>query len=116
MSFHEVAVVAGSVATTIFIASYLPMLTKAARSKDLRSYSGPSLALANAGNIIQTIYVLSLPPGPLWLLQGFYLLATALMLYWWWAHQDRAPGPVAADAPTVQRDSRPEPARVPSGR
>src|SRR5664279_2906157 len=38
------------------------------------------VVLANVGNLIQAIYVYSLPAGPIWLLHAFYLVASALML------------------------------------
>ena len=49
MAATDVAVIAGSVSTVVFVASYLPMLLKAVRSKDLSSYSASNLILANAG-------------------------------------------------------------------
>jgi hypothetical protein len=75
-----VALLAGSVSTTIFVVSYLPMLVRAARTRDLRSYSRSSLVLANVGNVVQACYVVSLPVGPLWFLHGFSLCSSALML------------------------------------
>lgn len=84
MPLQTIGVIAGTVATALFVASYLPMLVKARRTRDLRSYSAGNLVIANIGNLVYTLYVLSLPPGPLWVLHGFYLLSTALMLYWWW--------------------------------
>lgn len=74
------AVLAGSASTTLFVASYLPMLIRAIRTRDLRSYSRSSLVIANVGNLIQSGYVVSLPVGPLWFLHGFYLVSSALML------------------------------------
>jgi hypothetical protein len=44
-------VLAGSVSTAVFVASALPMLVKAARTKDLGSYSVGNLILANLGNV-----------------------------------------------------------------
>ena len=73
-------VLAGLLSTTLFVASYLPMLYRAVTTRDLGSYSRPSLVLANVGNVIQSIYVYSLPTGPIWFLHGFYLGASALML------------------------------------
>lgn len=80
MDLRALAVVAGSASTTIFVVSYLPMLVRAVRTRDLRSYSRSSLVIANVGNVVQTCYVVSLPPGPLWFLHGFYLVASAFML------------------------------------
>lgn len=82
MSVSDAGVIAGTVSTVLFVASYLPMLVKAARTRDLRSYSAGSLAMANLGNAVHTIYVVSLPPGPIWALHGFYLGSTALMTWW----------------------------------
>ena len=76
-------VVAGAASTAIFAASALPMLMKAFRTKDLKSYSLPNIALSNVGNVIHSAYVYSLPPGPIWVLHGFYLVTTGLMLLWY---------------------------------
>ena len=72
--------VAGIVSTTLFAVSNLPMVLKAARTRDLRSYSLGNLSLTNAANGVHSLYVFSLPVGPIWLLHGFYLVASALML------------------------------------
>lgn len=76
------AVLAGAVSTAIFVVSYMPMLAKAYRTQDLSSYSLGSLVLANVGNAIHSVYVFSLPPGPIWILHTFYLAATGAMLVW----------------------------------
>lgn len=95
------SVVAGSISTVIFVVSYLPMLGKAARTRDLSSYSASNLVLANAGNVIHSVYVFSLPAGPLWALHTFYLLTTALMLTWYLRY---APRRAVARTPRVSRD------------
>jgi uncharacterized protein with PQ loop repeat len=77
---RELTLAAGMAATTLFVVSYLPMLHRAVRTQDLSSYSRPSLVLANVGNVVQSVYVYSLPAGPIWLLHSFYLGASALML------------------------------------
>ena len=106
MAMPDVAVLAGVVSTSIFVVSYLPMLVKAARSKDLSSYSGWNLVLANAGNLVHSIYVLSLPAGPLWALHGFYLVASVLMLLWWVRYRGQ-PSRTAAPPPALgQADAR----------
>ena len=79
----HLGVLAGVAATALFVLSALPMLTKAARTKDLASYSGTNLLIANLGNAAQTAYIATLPPGPVWVLHGFNTLASALMLTWW---------------------------------
>ena len=58
-------------ATNLFAASALPMLGKAARTKDLASYSRGHLVLANVGNLIYSLYVFHPPAGPIWLLHTF---------------------------------------------
>jgi uncharacterized protein with PQ loop repeat len=77
-----IPIAAGAIATLVFAASVLPMLSKAARTKDLRSYSRSNLVLANVGNLIYSLYVFHLPPGPIWLLHSFYAGTSALMLFW----------------------------------
>src|SRR5829696_4762034 len=76
----DLPLVAGMVSTVLFGISNLPMVLKAARTKDLGSYSFGSLALINAANGVHSLYVFSLPIGPIWLLHAFYLVASALML------------------------------------
>ncbi|HYJ51035.1 MAG TPA: hypothetical protein VEX12_14060 [Microbacterium sp.] len=76
----DLPLLAGIASTLLFALSNLPMLLKAARTRDLRSYSLGNLALINAANGIHSLYVFSLPVGPIWLLHGFYLVASAIML------------------------------------
>ncbi|MFC7485970.1 hypothetical protein ACOCJ7_05530 [Knoellia sp. CPCC 206453] len=87
-----IATSAGVVATAIFVAATLPMLIKARRTKDLASYSGANLVMANAGNTVQTLYLTIVPPGPLWALHAFNTTASALMLAWWLRHRGRDRG------------------------
>jgi hypothetical protein len=82
MTSDDLTLLAGSASTVIFVTSYLPMLAKAVRTKDLSSYSRTQLVLTNFGNVVHSAYVFSLPPGPIWALHSFYLVATALMLAW----------------------------------
>ncbi len=81
--------IAGSISTAIFALSTLPMLIKAVQTKDLRSYSLANMLLANLGNAVHSIYVFALPAGPIWLLHGFYLVTTALMLAWYLRYEWR---------------------------
>jgi len=95
----ELPIIAGTISTIIFAISNLPMLFKAFRTKDLRSYSFGNIALANTGNVVHSFYVYSLPAGPIWLLHGFYLVTTAMMLFWYLRyerHRDRTLPPDAA--------------------
>jgi hypothetical protein len=89
----SVPVLAGSVSTAIFIASTMPMLLKAGRTKDLASYSLGNIVLANIGNLTYAVYVFSLPMGPVWALHGFHLCATGLMLFWYVRHAARPHSP-----------------------
>jgi uncharacterized protein with PQ loop repeat len=79
----DLPTVAGAISTVIFVVSTLPMLIKAFRTKDLSSYSLGNIATANVGNLVQCVYVLSLPVGPIWFLHGFYVVVTFLMLFWY---------------------------------
>lgn len=78
----DLAVLAGTASTALFIASTLPMLAKARRTRDLASYSLGNLLLANVGNLVHSVYVLSLPLGPIWALHGFYTATSLTMLAW----------------------------------
>ena len=71
------------VSTGLFAVSYLPMLLKAFHTRDLDSYSLGYLALSNVANAVHSVYVFSLPPGPIWLLHSFYVVASALLLIWY---------------------------------
>lgn len=76
----DVPLVAGMISSVIFAVSVLPMVVKAVRTRDLSSYSPGNLALANVGNLVHSVYVFSLPAGPIWVLHSFYLVTTAVML------------------------------------
>lgn len=67
------------------------MLIKAARTKDFSFYSGSNLIIPNSGNGVQMLYVITLPPGPVWVLHTFNTAAGAHMLIWWTQHRDRDP-------------------------
>jgi hypothetical protein len=91
-----VAFLAGITSTVIFAASTLPMLAKAHRTRDLSSYSLGNMLLANLGNAVHSVYVFSLPPGPIWVLHGFYLVSTSMMLVWFIRYGGRVPEPTHA--------------------
>jgi hypothetical protein len=74
---------AGMVSTAVFAGSVLPMLHKALRTREMSSYSLGNIALANVGNAVHSVYVFDLPPGPIWFLHTFYLVSSALMLFWY---------------------------------
>ena len=85
----NLAVIAGAISTTIFALSTLPMLFKAFQTKDLKSYSLGNILLANVGNLVHSVYVYSLPGGPIWLLHSFYLVTTGMMLVWYLRYEWR---------------------------
>jgi hypothetical protein len=80
MSTLSMPTLAGLTSTVIFAVSTLPMLAKAYHSRDLSSYSFGNIVLANVGNAVHSVYVVSLPPGPIWALHAFYLVSSGLML------------------------------------
>jgi uncharacterized protein with PQ loop repeat len=94
MAINDLPLVAGSASMVIFVISYMPMLVKAVRTKDLSSYSPMQLVLTNFGNVLYSAYVFSLPLGPIWALHSFYLVATALMLAWYVRYTRGAERPV----------------------
>ncbi len=74
--------IAGFISTGLFTAGSLPMLSKAFRTRNLASYSLGNIVLGNVGNVIYSLYVFHLLPGPIWFLHGFNLVTTGLMLFW----------------------------------
>ncbi len=76
----DVPVLAGMVAAVVFATANLPMVWKAVRTHDVGSYSLGSIAMINGANAVYSLYVFSLPVGPIWLLHSFYLVASAIML------------------------------------
>ena len=99
-------VVAGAISTSLFAISMLPMLVKASRTKNLSSYSLGNIVTTNVANVIHSVYVFSLPFGPIWLLHSFYLVSTALMLVWYLLFRTHplaaSPGPVVRALPSAQ--------------
>lgn len=83
MDIQTLQVFAGFTSTAMFVTSNLPMLFKAFKTKNLKSYSLGHIALCNLGNLIYWLYITSLPFGPIWILQGFFTVSTALMLVWY---------------------------------
>lgn len=92
----NVSLLAGMVSTGLFAVSYLPMLLKALHTRDLDSYSLGYLALSNVANAVHSVYVFSLPLGPIWLLHFFYVVASALLLIWYLRFRS---GPAGHPAP-----------------
>lgn len=92
----DLSVIAGTISTIIFACGELPMLLKAFQTKSLRSYSLGNILLANMGNVIHSIYVFHLPPGPIWLLHSFYLISAGLMLIWYLRYERRPQQVIAA--------------------
>ena len=97
----DTAVLAGSFSTALFVFSYLPMLVKAARTRDLDSYSRGQLGLATVGNAVNSLYVFSLPVGPIWFLHVFNLGCTLLMLVWHLRYAGHRPAQARRDGGTA---------------
>ena len=76
----DIPLIAGTVSTVVFAISNLPMLGKALRTRDVSSYSLPSMVMINAANAVYWLYVFSLPLGPIWALHTFYVVSCAIML------------------------------------
>jgi uncharacterized protein with PQ loop repeat len=72
--------VAGTISSLIFASSNIPMLLKAYHTKDLHSYSALNLFLVNVGNLLYWLYIVNLPPGPIWVLHIFYTISSGILL------------------------------------
>jgi uncharacterized protein with PQ loop repeat len=75
--------IAGTISTSLYMISNLPMLLKALKTRSLKSYSFSTLALCNVGNVVHWLYIAHLPFGPIWFLHGFTSVSSALMLSWY---------------------------------
>jgi hypothetical protein len=99
------ATTAGVLSTIIFAASTLPMVLRAAWTRDVSSYSRSHLLMTNAGNAVHTVYVASLPPGPIWLLHCIYSCVSAFMfaahVRWSQHRAQREPTTSAGSAPGI---------------
>jgi hypothetical protein len=89
METQQLSFFAGMISTVVFASSAIPMLAKAFRTKDLRSYSFTNIAMSNLGNVFHWVYVVGLPFGPIWFLHTFYTIVSAIMLLWYLRHQRR---------------------------
>lgn len=76
----DVPILAGMISTVVFAVSNLPMLRKALRTRDVSSYSLSSITMINAANALYSLYVFSLPIGPIWALHTFYVVSCGIML------------------------------------
>ena len=83
------------------------MLVKAARTKDLASYSLSNLMLTNVANAVHSVYVFNLPAGPIWALHLAYLIASALMLAGWLRYR-KAGQPTEGSAITIPANNQGE--------
>ena len=101
----RLAVLAGLISTALFVSAALPMLAKAVLTRDLESYSLGNLVLANGGNAVHSLYVFSLPVGPIWVLHSFYAVTSAVMLALYLRHAGpshrRTPCPPPTHPPTT---------------
>jgi hypothetical protein len=83
MDAQQLSLIAGMISTAMFASSNVPMLIKAFRTRDFRSYSFAHIVMSNVGNAVHWIYIAALPWGPIWFLHAFYTITTALMLIWY---------------------------------
>ena len=83
MDTQTVQLMAGSISSLLFISSNVPMLLKAFKTKNMRSYSLSNILLNNVGNLIYWLYISSLPIGPIWVMHTFYTATSILMLAWY---------------------------------
>ena len=87
MSIENLQILSGSISGLIFIGGTLSMLVKTWRTHNVDSYSLMSLVLNNFGNLLYWIYITSLPVGPIYIMHGFYTVATYLMLIWYFLYR-----------------------------
>ncbi|MFD4959868.1 hypothetical protein [Microbacterium sp. NPDC058389] len=93
----DIPLIAGTVSTVVFAVSNLPMLAKAIRTRDVSSYSVPSVTMINAANVVYSLYVFSLPIGPIWVLHTFYAVSCGILLVLCLAPRRVSPRDHAAD-------------------
>jgi uncharacterized protein with PQ loop repeat len=79
----EPGVIAGTISTTVFTLSNIPMLLKAARTHNLQSYSYTYIIMNNLANLIHWLYISAMPFGPIWILHGFYTISAMMILVWY---------------------------------
>ncbi len=107
----DLPIIAGFISTALFALGTLPMLAKAFRTKDLSSYSLGNILMSNVGNIIYSLYVFRLPPGPVWFLHTYNLVSTGLMLVWYlkyegWSQPGRSSKPDPEGAKDIDHEAR----------
>lgn len=83
MDIQSLQFIAGSISSLLFMTANIPMLVKAYKTRNLRSYSLSNMVLINVGNILYWLYISNFPPGPIWLLHSFYTVSSILMLVWY---------------------------------
>ena|SRR5436305_2840925 len=77
---------AGLISSIIFMFSQLPMLYKAFKTRDLKSYSLMNLLLAMIGDLLYWVYLVDLPVGPVWMLHSFDTVCGVVMLFFYLRH------------------------------
>jgi hypothetical protein len=80
MNTEQISFIAGLISSFIFVSGNFPMLWRAYKTEEMRSYSRLNIFLANIGNLVYWLYVVSLPPGPIWVLHTFYTVSSMSML------------------------------------
>jgi hypothetical protein len=71
---------AGIISSAMFMLSQLPMLYKAYKTNDMKSYSLTNLTMSLLGDLLYWVYLMDLPFGPVWMLHCFDTGCSILML------------------------------------
>ncbi len=87
VDIRDIRFLSGSVSSLMFVIGTLPMILKAFKTKNLKSYSLGNITLSNLGNLIYWIYQAGLPLGPAWFLHSFNTITTFLMLFLYLRHE-----------------------------
>jgi len=87
IEIKELQLFSGSLSSIMFMVGTLPMVIKAFKTKNLKSYSLGNILLSNLGNVIYWIYQAGLPFGPAWFLHSFNTLTTLVMLVLFLRHE-----------------------------
>ncbi len=86
----ELGAIAGTISSTIFMLSQIPMLLKVIRTRSMNSYSLVNILMATSGNLIHWCYISTLPFGPIWFLHSFNTLTAGFMLIWYLRYEKRS--------------------------
>lgn len=86
MGIQIIQILAGFISSIIFAIGQISMLVKVLKTRNLKSYTLSNLVLANLGNLIDWVYLVTVP-GPLWYLHSFFTITTAVMLLFYLCYE-----------------------------